>query len=234
MAAAHLEDGMRKFAGTLLTGLLAITPFAVTIGLIAFVVDALYGFVGPESTIGQWLLAAEEALAIPRYISYPASVVLVILVIWAIGNMARLYIGRRFRQWAEAMIGKIPLINKIYSSVDQVLDLVTKRDSSTGPALTNVVVARIANTQILGLLAGTEPININGVPHYLIYMPNLPVPTTGNAYLIPCSDVLDVDLSAEELTRIMVSLGSLGPGIMNKKQPLVVPGRLNAVENAGV
>jgi uncharacterized membrane protein len=218
---------MRKFAGTFLTGLLAITPFAVTIGLIAFVVDAMYGFIGPASTFGQWLLAAEEVLQVPRFISYPASIVLLVAVVWAIGNMTRLYIGRRFRAWAESMIAKIPLINKIYSSVDQVLELVTKRDSGTGSALTNVVVARIANTQILGLLAGSEPINIAGVPHYLIYMPNLPVPTTGNAYLIPCSDVLDVDLSAEELTRIMVSLGSLGPGIMNKKQPLVVQGRLS-------
>ncbi len=222
---------MRKFAGTFLTGLLAITPFAVTIGLIAFVADALYGFIGPASTFGQWLLAAEEALRIPRYVSYPSSIALLVLLIWGIGNTARLYIGRRFREWAEAMISKIPLINKIYSSVDQVLELVTKRDSAAGPALTNVVVARIANTQILGLLAGTDPINIEGVPHFLIYMPNLPVPTTGNAYLVPCCDVLDIDLSAEELTRIMVSLGSLGPGIMNNKQPLVVHGRLNKTPN---
>ena len=214
---------MRKFAGTFITGLLAITPFAVTVGLIAFVADALYGFLGPASTFGQWLITMEQALRIPRFVSYPLSIILLLLVIWAIGNLTKLYVGRRISSWAESVISRIPLINKIYHSVDQVVDLVSKKDSPSGPALTNVVVAKLANTTLLGLLANSERIYMEGVPHYLVYVPSAPMPTSGFNYLIPCSDVRDINLTAEELTRIIVSLGSLGPGIMNEKQELLKP-----------
>jgi uncharacterized membrane protein len=54
-------------------------------------------------------------------------------------------------------------------------------------------------------------------------MPNTPVPATGNLYMIPREDIYNVDVSVEELTRIEVSLGSLGPAVINsRKQPETV------------
>lgn len=216
---------MRKVTATFITGLLAIMPLAVTVGMVYFIADALYGVVGPTSTFGQWLIALEEALSLPRAVSYPLAVIIVLLIIWLVGYMTKLYIGKRFTEWAESVIARIPMINKIYSSVDQVVELVSKRDSPAGPALTNVVVAKLANTTLLGLLANSDKIMLEGVPHYLVYVPSAPMPTSGFNYLVPCADVRDIDLSAEELTRIIVSLGSLGPGIMNNKPELIKPVR---------
>src|SRR5690606_33742359 len=59
---------LRPFLATWLTGLLAILPLLLTVGLVAWVVGLLDRFVGPESTLGRSLsvlgmLAGNPALA---------------------------------------------------------------------------------------------------------------------------------------------------------------------------
>ena len=49
------------------------------------------------------------------------------------------------------------------------------------------------------------------------------MPTSGFNYLVPCTDVTNINITAEELTRVIVSLGSLGPQTMNAKEPLIMP-----------
>ena len=91
--------------------------------------------------------------------------------------------------------------------------------------------AQIANVRVLGMLSSSDPVLINGVPHYIVYLPSTPIPASGQNMLVPCSDVEDVDISIEELTKILLSLGSLGPGIMGAKSPLILPSAL-AVQQA--
>src|SRR5690606_34201088 len=70
-----------------------------------------------------------------------------------------------------------------------------------------------ANMWILGMLASAKPIEIRGELYYYIYFPNTPMPATGFSYIIRCDEVVDIDMTVEEMTRIYVSFGSLGPGI---------------------
>jgi uncharacterized membrane protein len=83
--------------------------------------------------------------------------------------------------------------------------------------LSQVALARFANTHVLGMLANSEPVHVGGVPHLFFYMPNTPLPATGNLYLVPAADITVLEMSVEEMTRVELSLGSLGPGVMNKQ-----------------
>lgn len=223
---------VRRVTGTFLTGLMALLPLLITIGLVAFLAGKLYGWLGPGSLFG--LLAQEVTAAIfgestptsRQWVFagiYVLSLLMVLVFIWLVGYFARLFIGQRVGGWFEWLIGRIPFINKIYSSADQVVDLFKKKEQDAASALSNVVLVRFANTRILGMLSNGEPIDIGGVPHYMVYFPSSPVPATGFNYFVPCEDVEDVDVAVEEMTRIIVSLGSLAPGIMNSKPQLFLP-----------
>ena len=148
---------------------------------------------------------------------------IVILFILLVGFFAQRVTGKRIGGWINHLISKIPFINKVYDSVEQVVSLVNQSDSDAVGALSNVVFAKFANTRVIGMLSSADPVVIGGIPHFLVYFPSTPLPATGFNYLIPCSDVEDANVSVEELTKILLSLGSLGPGIMNKKSPLVLP-----------
>ena len=214
---------IRKLTGIFLAGLTTLLPLIITVAVIIYVVGLLDTWLGPSSSLGLALKQLEDNWNLRMEITYPLSVVIVVIVICIVGYIARQYFGQKIGQWFESLIGKIPFINKVYYSAEQVVDLFKKKDSDAAAALSNVVLVRFANTRILGMLANSSPVVINNKPHFMIYFPSSPVPATGFNYFVPVEDVDDVDISVEEMTRVIVSLGSLGPGIMNKKQPLILP-----------
>lgn len=217
---------VRKFMGTCIAGLMAILPLVVTIAVFVFLGKYIYAWFGPDSLLGTALNKADTNFSIPSEVSYPLLIIIAVLFIWGVGYFAKQYIGRKIGEWFEAIIARLPFINKVYHSVDQVVELFRKKDTDAASALSNVVLMRFANTQMLGMLASDNRVMLNGVPHYMVYVPSSPVPTTGFNYLVPCEEVLDVDITIEEMTRIIVSLGSLGPQTMNAKPSLVLPPKL--------
>lgn len=220
---------LRRFTATFFAGLTALLPMIVTIALVVFIARYIYSWLRQGSLLysvvfsTRKLLFGEAAETWTLYFIYVLSLAIAIAGIWVVGFFARRYIGKRIGGWVEAVISKIPFINKIYNSVDQVIDLFRKKDKDAAAALTNVVLMKFANMRMLGMLASNDPVLIHGVPHYLIYVPSTPIPTTGFNYFVPCEDVDDVAISVEEMTRIIVSLGSLGPPIMNAKDQLFLP-----------
>jgi uncharacterized membrane protein len=215
---------VRKFMGTLVVGLTALLPLTITIAVFVFLASYIYAWFGPASTLGQTLISLrDKELSIPLWFSYPLLIIIAVALIWVVGYFARQFIGKKIGEWFEAIIARIPFINKVYHSVDQVVELFRKKDGDAAQALSNVVLMRYANTRMLGMLASDDRVVVEGVAHYMVYVPSSPVPTTGFNYLVPCEEVLDVDITVEEMTRIIVSLGSLAPRTMNAKTPLVLP-----------
>jgi len=220
---------LRRFTATFFAGLTALLPMIITVALVVFIAGYIYAWFGPGSLIFNAVTFMSEALGLTslkwvKPVMYVLSLAIVIGGIWAVGFFTRKYIGQRIGKLVELLIGKIPFINKIYSSVDQVIDLFKKKEGDSAAALSNVVLVNIANIRVLGMLSSPEPIDINGVMHFLVYLPSTPIPSSGQNLLVPCTDVQDVNISVEEMTKILISLGSLGPGILNTKAPLILPG----------
>ncbi len=223
---------LQRLSGAFIAGLFAILPLVVTAAIIGFLVDKLNSFIGPGSAFGslfQVTVIGPDGSPQQQFstLGYISSFVLVILFIVLLGLFAQRMTGKRLGKWVNHLISKVPFINKVYSSVEQVVGLVNQGDSDAVGALSNVVFAKIANTKVIGMLSSPDPVLIGDTPHYLIYFPSTPLPATGFNYLIPCSDVEDADVSVEEMTKILLSLGSLGPGIMNAKPQLVLAQRKN-------
>jgi len=145
--------------------------------------------------------------------------------IFLIGLAARRFAGRRAGNFFAGLMARVPFINKVYNSAEQVVGLLAKKDGDAASALSNVVLVRIANVKVLGMLSSAESVLIEGVPHFIVFLPSTPIPASGQNLVVPCTDVLDVDVSVEEMTRILLSLGSLGPPVMNSKAPLLLPAK---------
>jgi uncharacterized membrane protein len=210
---------LKRFMTTFFAGLFALLPLVITLSLVGFLVTKVVAWIGPSSAFGLWLAAIYPRLEL----TYPASLVIVVVMITAVGYFARRVAGQRIAWFFEWLIGRIPFINKVYHSVEQVVGLLQKGQGDAASALSNVVMAHIANVKVLGMLSSSDPVLVHGVPHFIVYIPSTPIPASGQNILVPCTDVEDVDVSVEELTKILLSLGSLGPGIMSSKAQLILP-----------
>jgi uncharacterized membrane protein len=204
---------LQRLSRYFLAGLLALLPLVFTIAVVGFVYTKLVEWLGPESHFGGLIQSISESTALPPSVSYLMTFALVVTVTMLIGMFASRFTGQRILAFFNQLIARIPFINKVYSSADQVVRLFNSKDGDAVSALSDVVLAKIANTYVMGMLANSEPVIVAGRPHVFFYMPSAPLPATGILYLVPAEDIFDVDLSVEELTRVVVSLGSLGPAV---------------------
>lgn len=218
---------LQRFTATFAAGLLAVLPLVITVGVISFIISKLNSFLGPQSPFGKLMHELEVQLGVPEGwgLSYIVSVILVVMAIWIIGLGARRLAGQRAGNLFNAMMARVPFINKVYNSAEQVVGLLSKKDGDAASALSNVVLVHIANFKVLGMLASPDRVVVDGVPHFIVFLPSTPIPASGQNLIVPCEDVVDVDVSVEEMTRILISLGSLGPTVMNSKENLIIQGK---------
>lgn len=219
---------LKRIGSIMVAGLFAILPLIITLAVLSYLFNIVFSWLGPSSAFGRLVsrFADKRAEAILLYL---ATLFIIMLLIFIVGLFTRGTAGSRFgsirglvggyfARQVTGLIKKVPFINTVYSSAEQVVDLFQQHDKDAVKSMSNVVLARIANTHILGMLASSKPVLIDGVAHFYVYFPNTPVPATGFNYIIPCEDVIDIDISVEELTRIYVSFGSLGPGIHGSRK----------------
>lgn len=214
---------LRRIAGTFIAGLLALLPLLITVGVVSFLVGKLNDWLGPGSAFGGWMQSISSSWSIRPEFTYLFSILIVLGFICGVGYLAQRYTGRRVGAFVTYLIGRMPFINKVYTSAEQVVQLLARKEGDAASALANVVMVRIANVRVLGMLSSAEPVYINGETYYIVFLPSTPIPASGQNIIVPAGDIEDVSIGVEEMTKILISLGSLGPQIMNAKQPLILP-----------
>jgi len=207
---------IRRATGTIAAGVLAILPFLISIWLIFYIADVFYIWFGPESRIGRFISGVSGGV-VPIWLAYIVSIIVALLIIWMVGHIARGWFGRLFKKWFEMIVSRIPLINTVYQSVDQITEILKQREAGEEAAssLTEVVFMRDRDGLAMGLLSSRSEVIVNNERHFMVFVPSSPIPTTGSNYLVPECNIIKTDISAKDLTRTLVSLGALGPGIIN-------------------
>ncbi len=76
---------------------------------------------------------------------------------------------------------------------------------------------RIGNVKLLVLLTSNEQyIMLDGREHLLVFVANSPIPATGFNMLVPVEDVRRLDMPVEDLVKLLMSLGLLGPQVLRR------------------
>jgi uncharacterized membrane protein len=210
---------MRSFFSTLvrffLTGVATLLPFVVTVFVVGWVVRLADVYIGPSSSFGVFIvtIAGESQ----KYAGYLAGYLVVILVTIMLGFLVTRATVARVHSAINNMFSKIPLFGKVYAAVGQVVDLVGKKENTGLEKFGGVGFIRLGNVKVLGLLtSGERYILADGKEHLLLFVPNSPIPATGFAMLIPVEDFQILDMPVEDLAKLLMSLGLLGPQVLKK------------------
>jgi uncharacterized membrane protein len=196
-----------------LTGIASLLPFVVTIFIVTWGVKLADAYVGPSSAFGHLL----ANLVGPEYklYGYLVGYLIVILLIMFLGFLATRATVARIHKTIDSMFSSIPLIGKIYSAVGQVVDLFGKNGHGGLERFGGVAHIRTGNVRVLCLLTSSERYNLeDGREHFLVFIPNSPIPATGFNLLVPVEDVERLDMPIEDLAKLLMSLGLLGPQVL--------------------
>ncbi len=211
----------KRFLATVTAGILYFLPVAASIWAIGLVYSWSAALLGSRSGFYR-MLAGDGERGLHPYLIYAIILVFSICIFWIIGRVAGSIASRRFRAFVNRMMRRVPVLNTVYSSTDQVAELFRGRELDDPALLRRTVLVRIDNCYMLGLMVNSESFEIHGVEHRIVYVPSAPLPTSGTNYLAPVVDIHDVNLSVDELTSITMSLGGSGASIIRSKQPLLL------------
>lgn len=198
-----MMGNIRKY---LITGLLVWLPLAATVFVIKLLINLL------DKTIllipPEWRPETVIGISIPGF-----GVIVGLLVLILTGMFTANLFGRKLVSIWEAILGKIPLVRTIYTSVKQVLETLF---TSNSKSFRKVILVEYPRKGIwtMGFLTNqgiSSASKISGNTLVSVFIPTTPNPTSGFIMMFPESDVHELDLSVEDGFKYIISMGVVIP-----------------------
>jgi uncharacterized membrane protein len=215
----------------LIAGLLVWVPIGITIWVLHFLV----------STLDQTLLLVPESLRPEAVVGFHIpglGVLLSFLILFVTGVIAANFFGARLIGYWESLLGRIPVVKSIYSSVKQVSDTVL---SDQGTAFRKALLVEFprAGCWTIAFQTGAPAAAVAhhlAEEHISVYVPTTPNPTGGYFIMVPVSSVRELDMSVDEALRYIISMGVVAPhprGHMATKRGVSIAAPAPAADPAG-
>ena len=194
---------MRRY---LIAGLLVWVPLGITIWVLVFLV----------TTLDQTLLLLPESARPQAVLGFRIpglGVVLSVGILLVTGVIAANFFGARLIGLWEALLGRIPFVKSIYSSVKQVSDTLL---SDSGNAFRKALLVEFPypGSWTIAFLTGTPgasvAMHMEG-EHVSVYVPTTPNPTSGYFVMLPRARVHELDITVDEALKYIISMGVVAP-----------------------
>jgi len=210
-----------RLQANFLTGLVIVFPAVVSVavlvwlfGTVSHLTDVLLVFVSKE-----WTHADHGAGPMYWYWSLVA-LALAIGLVCLIGRYARHFFGRRIIQLVDATLLRVPLLNKIYSTIKQVNEAFSSNKSS----FKQVVLVKFPHGDCysMGFVTGEQKFlpEKAGEKVFSVFVPTTPNPTSGFLIFVPAHEITSLNISVPDGIKLIISAGSITPDqIMSEIAP---------------
>ena len=192
-----------------IAGLVVLVPLLATLYIVWFLFDFLDSILRP---------------LVIRILGYPViglSLTIMLLLVLLVGSIVSNALGRRWVEFFERILRKIPLVRVIHSSIKQAsAALLMQKEEFKRVVLIEYPRKGI---YVIGFVAGgsSEEIQEKTAEHTLnVFVPTSPNPTSGFLVMIPEKDVVPLKMSVEDGLKMIVTGGLVTPNnkIKNDKQ----------------
>lgn len=194
------------FKTNLLAGLFALLPVVVTVWFVRLVLV----------WIDQIFLLLPRAWRPDQLLPFPVpglGLVILIPVLLVTGVLVRHYVGRQALRLWDVFITRVPLANKVYFAVKQLVDTLAH-----GPAkdFQRVVLVQYPRPGIYAIafvtgVASGEVQDRTAERVLNVFLPTTPNPTSGFLLLVPEGDVIPLTMSVEDAFKLIMSGGIVTP-----------------------
>lgn len=150
------------------------------------------------------------------------SILLVIAVLYGIGRLTTLLVGRKIIEFFEGILARIPLVSSVYGSVKK---LVTVLQEKPGGGLQRVVLINFPSSEMktVGLVTRVLRDSTTGRELAAVYVPTTPNPTSGYLEIVPLERVTSTDWTMDEAMAFVMSGGAVAPDSMHYDQSVGAP-----------
>lgn len=215
-----------------LAGLAVILPGVLTLavvkwlfGTVASFTDSLLFFL-PESV-------THDKLGSVHWYWSMVAIAIAAVAITLIGILARYYIGKRMIDFADSLMLRVPVLNKIYGTIKQVDQAFSSGKKSSFQTVVLVEYPR-EGIYSVGFITGEQTDEVYEKTNKkcaCVFIPTTPMPTAGFLILVPEEKVVKLDMSVADGFKYIISIGAISqerPPVLGL--PRKVPEQTVAIE----
>ena len=196
-----LTDTLKK---SFVAGLALVAPLVVTVVAIRLIFGWLRGFLNPiiEQT-GLIELAGRVEIAAEL-----GALLILFGIVALLGYLAQRSLGAYAFDIFDRLVGLIPMVSVIYSSVRQVSDALVSQESRYESVA--LVEYPRDGLYVLGFITSESPAAVTNAlskQAYNVYLPNSPNPTQGHFTFVPDERIIELDMSVSRAIRLLVTTG---------------------------
>ncbi|HUA99520.1 MAG TPA: DUF502 domain-containing protein [Terracidiphilus sp.] len=202
-----VAHALRNLQSNILAGVITIGPLFVTYLIFSFLLGAL-------AKAGLPLVQLLAAFFPRAWLSQPwmqsvLAVLLTLAVLYIVGRIMSLVIGRQAFNLFEAVLERLPFVAKVYTSVRQLIDtMMAKKQTSQRVVLVDFP---IAGQKSVGFLTRVLADEKTGKPLAAVLLPNAINPTSAFLQILPMEWVTETAMTMEQAMSMLMTGGAVGP-----------------------
>jgi len=195
--ASFVSKFFKQLRSNIITGGLLIIPLFVTV----FIIVMLF----------QWI---DSVLPRILHIQMPPGlgILITIIIAYFAGVTAKNYFGKKLIAVGNDVIGSIPFLNKIYLTLQQIVDMVSSNKNQVFERPVLVEFPR-PNSYCIAFVTSSANNKLSMKVNQklvAVFVPTTPNPTSGFLLYVPESDMINIDMPVEAAIKLVVSGGLLG------------------------
>ena len=182
-----------------IAGIVVLIPIGITLYLTLFIIRISGRIIPKEINPNNYL-----PFNIPG-----VEIIIALLVITFIGWLSLSFLGKKFFEFFNNILKKIPILRTIYSAIGQMTETFTKSNGKQKSVVLleyprkgiwAVGFATKENEGIIKNKVGEDIINV--------FVPTTPNPTSGFLLMVPKKELIFLDVSFEQASKFIVSAGT--------------------------
>jgi uncharacterized membrane protein len=213
---------MARLRNYFLTGLVIAAPLFLTVYIVRTFISWIDGWVTP---------LIPTAYKPDTYIHYSIpgfGVVVALIFITLLGFLAANIVGRRLVHLGESVLARMPIVRNIYRGLKQIFETAVSSNAKTFQTVGMIEFPRKGLWSIVfifgetkGEIAAKFPGGESDILN--VFVPTTPTPLSGYLVFAKRSDIILLDMTAEEAAKMVISAGIVAPDFLSVGTPAAGP-----------
>jgi len=188
-----------KIRNNFIAGIVVLIPIGITLYLTLFLVRISGKIIPKEINPNNYL-----PFNVPG-----VEILMALLIITFTGWLSLSFLGKKFFEFFNNILKKIPILRTIYSAIGQMTESFTKTDNNQKSVVLleyprkGVWAVGFATKENKGLIKDKLKDDIINV-----FVPTTPNPTSGFLLMVPKNDLIYLDITFEQASKFIVSAGT--------------------------
>jgi len=188
-----------RIRNNFIAGIVVLIPIGITLYLTIFIIKISGNIIPKEINPNSYL-----PFDIPG-----VEILIALFLITFIGWLSLSFIGKKFFEFFNNFLKKIPILRTIYSAIGQMTETFTKSDNNEKSVVlleyprNGIWVVGFATKENQGLIKDKVKEDLVNV-----FVPTTPNPTSGFLLMLPKKDLIYLQVSFEQASKFIVSAGT--------------------------